>query len=301
MHNLREKFDKILVIVNDSLISVLNKHGNFPKPGKEPKFSDAKIIALSILSECLMYDSENYLFMMLHKNFHSQFPDLPERTRYNRRRRRLMFLKERVREYLVEHLVEGENLFVIDSMPIKICRFSRAKRIRVCTQDEATSPAYGYCAAQNSTYLGYKLHGVSTLNGVITTFDLSKANNHDIDYLKDIKGKYSDCTILGDRAYLSDPLQQELFEEYQLMLKTPMRINQKNYQVQPKVFRKVRKRIETVFSQFCDQFNIQRNYAKTFIGLATRILAKITGYTMLQYLNKFELNTKISCVKHALI
>ncbi len=38
-----------------------------------------------------------------------------------------------------------------------------------------TEPEYGYCAAQNSHYFGYKFHGVCSLNGVITSFDLSKA------------------------------------------------------------------------------------------------------------------------------
>ena len=32
-------------------------------------------------------------------------------------------------------------------------------------------------------------------------------------------------------------------------------------------FRKSRKRIETLFSQLCDQFKIRNNYAKSFEGL----------------------------------
>jgi hypothetical protein len=301
MHNLHSKFVKILTIVKQSLKKELNGQGNVQRRGQKPKFSDAEVITLSILSECLMYDSENYLFMVLHKNYKSIFPNLIERSRYNRRRRQLFYLKEKVRQYLVQHMAEGEDTFVIDSMPIQICRFSRAKRIRICRENFITAPDYGYCAAQNSTYLGYKLHGVATINGIITTFDLSKANFHDIEYLKDIKDQYAGCILLGDRAYLSDPLQLELFQEYQLLLNTPMRINQKNYHKQPAVYRRVRKRIETTFSQFCDQFKIQKNYAKTFSGLATRIQAKITGFTLLQFLNKYEFYNQLNHVKHALI
>lgn len=61
----------------------------------------------------------------------------------------------------------------------------------------------------------------------------------------------------------------------------------------PKVFRKSRKRIETLFSQLCDQFMLKRNYAKSFIGLCTRIISKITAVTCLQYqntLNKKPMN-----------
>ena len=39
-------------------------------------------------------------------------------------------------------------------------------------------------------------------------------------------------------------------------------------------YAKARKRIETVFSQFTDQFMINRNYAKKAIGLFTRIIVK---------------------------
>ena len=64
-----------------------------------------------------------------------------------------------------------------------------------------------------------------------------------------------------------------------------MRNNQKNYKRQPYIFRK--KRIETLFSQLCDQFMIRRNYAKSFEGFKTRVLSKITALTVIQYINKF--------------
>lgn len=45
-------------------------------------------------------------------------------------------------------------------------------------------------------------------------------------------------------------------------------------------FAKARKRIETDFSQLCDQFMIIRNYAKDTIGLFTRIIGKISAKTI---------------------
>jgi len=45
-----------------------------------------------------------------------------------------------------------------------------------------------------------------------------------------------------------------------------MRNNQLNYKKQPYIFRKKRKRIETLFSQLCNQFKIRKNYAKSFEG-----------------------------------
>ena len=209
-----------------------------------------------------------------------------------------------MRKHLAQSLCEGEDTFVVDSMPLPICRFSRAKRTKICRETYESNPDYGFCAAQNTTYFGYKLHGITSVNGVITDFDLSKASTADIHFLNDVKEKYTGCLILGDKAYLSNPLQTSLFEEHGLLLKTPKRINQKDYAKQPAIFRKMRKRIETFFSQLYDQFKINRNYAKSFIGLATRILSKITGYTLLQFINKFELKTDgqdLCKVKHVLI
>lgn len=218
---------------------------------------------MSLISDSLLIDSEYYLFKRLHSE--SVFSNLIERSVYNKRKRLLTHLINKVRRALVDKLVPYENTFVLDSMPVEIFKFIRAKRIKICKEHEQTSPAFGYCAAQQQTYYGYKLHGVCTMGGVITDFDLSKANMADIHYLNDIRDQYYNYTLLGDKGYLSNELQTELFENNRLLLNTPMRSNQKQFRKQPAVFRRARKRIETIFSQLCDQFMIRRNYAKTFL------------------------------------
>ena len=95
--------------------------------------------------------------------------------------------------------------------------------------------------------------------------------------------------MLGDKGYLSIERQVDLFESANIKLETPMRKNQLNYKKQAYIFRKSRKRIETLFSQLCDQFKIRNNYAKSFDGFKTRILTKITALTTIQFLNKFTI------------
>jgi len=80
MYNLVWKFTKILSIVKKNLIDVLDEHGNLTRPGNKPKFSDAEVITLSLLSEALMFDSEHYLFKFLNKNFKAEFPNLIDRS-----------------------------------------------------------------------------------------------------------------------------------------------------------------------------------------------------------------------------
>ncbi len=160
-------------------------------------------------------------------------------------------------------------------MPLKVCKLSRCSRSKICQEDFATSPNKDYCATQKLHFYGYKLHAVCTLDGVFTDFDLTKASVHDIHYLKDIKHNYNQCAMLAAKAYLSKEYQLDLFYSKQIKLEVPIRSNQHNYKKQDFIFRKSRKRIETLFSQLCDQFMIRRNYAKSFDGFKNRILSKI--------------------------
>lgn len=103
--------------------------------------------------------------------------------------------------------------------------------------------------------------------------------------------------LLGDKGYLSSEIQIDLFQSANIKLETPKRTHQKDYKPQFYLFKKYRKRIETLFSQLCDQFMIRRNYAKTFEGFKTRILAKITALTIIQFINKEYFNRKINNLK----
>ncbi len=183
-------------------------------------------------------------------------------------------------------------------MPLKVCENSRAKRSRICKEAYETSPESGYCASQNQYYFGYKLHGICTHQGVFTSIDLTKASVHDIHYLKNVKIEMKNCTLLADKGYLKAEQQLDLFNSARVKIETPMRKNQHGYKKQPYIFRKSRKRIETLYSQLCDQFLIKRNYAKSFYGFKTRILSKIKAMTVIQFINQFILGRKICLVKH---
>lgn len=295
MHDLKRNFDKFLPIVN----SFLDKM-SLPHHGRTPKFTDGEVICLSLVSESLGIDSENHLFMKLTSEYKNAFPNLIERSRFNRRRRRLQRVIDLFRSYLVQCMVPCEDTFILDSMPIEVCKVARGKRARICLGDMHTAPEFGFCASQNQFFYGYKIHGICSLSGVFISFDLTKANIHDVHYLHDVRTAYHDCLILADKGYLSNEYQLSLFQESRIQLNTPMRANQHEFKKQPFLFRKLRKRIETMFSQLCDQFMIRRNYAKTFEGLAARIISKISAYTLLQYINKFVNNKPIGQIKYAL-
>jgi hypothetical protein len=261
---------------------------------RQPKLSNIEVVAMNFTAEYMGIDSECQLFRTIESSF---LEPLIERSVYNRRRRRLFCLIENIRQKLSSLFNEFEDYFVVDSMPLEVCKTARASRSKICKEQEFCFPDKGFCASQNFYYYGYKLHGVCSVSGVFHSLDISPASVHDIHYLKDIRNQLSDCVLLADMGYLSASIQLNLFETANINLQTPKRKNQKDFQKQPYIFRKSRKRIETLFSQLCDQFMIRRNYAKSFDGFRTRILSKISSLTMIQYLNRFVFDRPINNLK----
>lgn len=294
MTNIVKNYFRVLEV-----ISSLNCELEFrPNVGRKQKMSDLEVVALSLTAEFMSIDSENSLFKQIDSTI---VPNLVERSQFNKRRRKLFFFSEEVRTKLASRFLDFEDYFIVDSMPLEICKFSRHNRIKICKDDFETAPSKGFCASQNSWFYGYKLHGVCSVTGVFHSLDITKAEVHDIHFLKNIKQQVSDCVVIGDKGYVSETIQLDLFQTANIKLETPKRRNQKNYKPQPYIFRKSRKRIETLFSQLCDQFLIRRNYAKTFEGFKTRILAKITALTLIQYINKFIFDRPINNIKNQII
>jgi hypothetical protein len=294
MSNIVKNYLRVLEVISSLNCELIYKSG----VGRKQKMSDLEVVALSLTAEFMSIDSENSLFKQINQ---AEIPNLIERSQFNKRRRKLFLFSEEIRTKLAKEFLEFEDYFIVDSMPLEICKFSRHSRIKICKEEFESAPSKGFCASQNNWFFGYKLHGVCSVTGVFHSLDITKAEVHDVHFLKNIKQQMSDCVLLGDRGYLSESIQLDLFQSVNIRLETPKRMNQLNYKSQPYIFRKSRKRIETLFSQLCDQFLIRRNYAKTFEGFKTRILAKITALTLVQYINKFIFDRPINKIKNQLI
>lgn len=301
MCNLYTKFVKFLEICKHFSEDLVTERGNLCRPGPVPRFSDLEVIALSMAAESEEIDSENWLFESKLKECSDAMPNLISRRQFNDRRKSLGGLCEKIRSRMAREMDGGEDYFCIDSKPIEVCRVARGKRCRMGRTGEfAKAPDFGYCASQGSYFYGYKLHALCGLSGVIHSYDLSKASVHDINYIKDIRDVYHDCSVFGDKGYIGAEVQLDLFETANIRLECPYRLNQKNWKPTFIPFAKARKRVETLFSQLTDQFLVIRNYAKETCGLFARIIGKISALTALQYINYIN-NKPIGRIKYALI
>lgn len=299
MRNFVAKFGKILKICTKFAENQVNEKGNITRCGVVPTFSDLEVVALSITAEAFSIDSENYLFNRLNSECPGAIPSLITRRQYNQRRKKTMSLGESIHQAIAKAIDGGEDVFSIDSKPVKVCKNARASRCQMGRDDIEHAPAWGYCASQNMYYYGYKLHALCGVTGVIHSYDMTAANVHDLQYLKDVQWEYHDCTILGDKVYLSAPVQLELFETANITLDVPYRLNQKNQTPPTWAYKRFRKRIETVFFQLNDHLMMILNYAKKPSGLFARMAAKVAAFTMLQYFNLIN-HRPIGQIKYAL-
>lgn len=282
MRNFIANFVRILGICKDFAGNRVNEHGNVPRCGVVPKFSDLEVIALGITAESFGFDSENLLFYRLHHECKEDLPNLISRRQFNARRKLTARLAEEIRKDVARAIDGPEDVFCIDSKPVKVCRNARAKRCTMGQDNPDAAPDWGYCASQGLHYYGYKLHVVCGILGVIHSFDMTAASVHDLHFLKDVRWEYHDCMMLGDKGYLCAEIQKNLFEAANITLEVPYRLNQKNWHPPTWAYKRFRKRIETIFSQLNDNLMMIRNYAKQSCGLFTRIAGKIAAMTFMQ-------------------
>lgn len=300
MHDLKANFDKIFELTT-KYSNEFNEHGNVKPYRHLPKMSDCEIITLSLCQEALGIDSENLFWSKIKSDYRQDFPNLIHLTRYNIRRKILAPYIHKINQRISAELNFGENMFIVDSMPMPICKNVREKRLKVCKETFETAPDKGYSAVNKQYFIGYKLHLVTSLNGVFFSMDITKASVHDVQYLSDIRySGLNNATLLADAGYISSDYQIDLFTSANISLQAPYRRNQKQHVPYPVVFRKSRKVIETKFSQLEDQMMIKRNYAKTFEGLSVRVISKVAAVTVLQMINKIN-NKPLNHIKHALV
>ena len=299
MHNLKTNFDKFFNITKSVFKDRLSQSDNFFLYPNKPKLSDCEIIALSVTGESMGIDSENYFWGKLKSDHKNDFPTLIDRSNFNRRRKRLYPFIEDLNQRLADNLNESEDVYLVDSIPVPICQIARARQSKIFKESFETAPDIGYSAVSKSYYYGYKLHLITSIRGIFQSMDLTRASVHDVHYLSEVKesGLFT-CTLIADKGYLSSTYQVDLFNSCQINLQTPKRANQEKEPF-PAIFKRMRKRIETLFAQLCDQFMLRRNYAKTLLGLSVRILSKITAVTLLQFINSKN-NRPLNHLKYAL-
>ncbi|HEY8285554.1 MAG TPA: IS982 family transposase [Chloroflexota bacterium] len=259
------------------------------RPGPEAGCTDSEVITLTLVAELVGLDEEVAFLAYVRRNHPSLFPRLPERSRYNRRRRALGEATNVVRRQLGRRVwadlpADERDLCLIDSLPVPVVGFAHATR-RHRGRGHA---AYGYNATKQPTIYGFKLYVLATHSGLILDFALVPAHLADGDRTTQLLAEQAHLTVLGDKAYLNAALRQHLRRERAIDLIAPTRANARTPMpaLLVRLIAHFRQAIETLNGQRAAHLGIERNRAKCVSGLCARIQAKLAGHTLGLFLNQ---------------
>lgn len=304
MHDLKTIYTKVFKtlksIAKDCFVYGEN-HRFYPN---QPQMSDLAIVSLVITAESLQITSERLLWAKIQKDYPRMFPNLIHRASFNRRRKALRELFLCCTERLAAPMIDPNESFIIDSIPLPTCKIIREKRSRACRRPEYDEVLAnkGFNHILGGYFIGYKMHIITTESGVYRDLLLTSGSTHDSTFLKIIESKDEHLygrEMLADRGYIGKATQLRLFQEVGIQLEVPYRRNQKDYKRYDVLKKRKRKTIEVVFSQFCDAYTIRSNYAKRFNGFEIRIISKIATKTFKQYWNYLH-GRPINRTKHSL-
>lgn len=264
------------------------RHGGFA-----PALSDEEVITIEICGEFFKHSTDKDLFNYFKAHYQDWFPNLTDRTLFVRQAANLWQFKALIQQQIV---FQAEQLLapiqVIDTIPLPVCGWVRGVRDRCFP----TLADYGYCAAKDLHYYGFKLGVRVSRIGMITFASLLPARPHDVNFTEELVSGFGK-TVLGDKGFL-DPFRQELLNDrYGTQLIVPKRKNMKNQDEIPidkitsRLFRKIRKVIETVGSHLTERLNITKIRVHDLWHFQNRLIRKILTHTVAVFLN-LQLNRK---------
>jgi len=175
---------------------------------------------------------------------------------------------------LAEIYAIGE-VFVIDSMPLPVCRRARATR---CKKVHGKA-FFGYCAAKKEKFFGWRLHLICTPDGIPVSFDLLPAAEQDLTPIHELTVVLPEgATVFADKGYVSDPDAATMFAATSVRLVATRRRNiTPNMWADEYDLRLYRKRIETLYGQM-EAMGIQHLHARTNHWFDLKIWATLLAF-----------------------
>ncbi len=249
--------------------------------GPLPHLSDSETMTMELVGEYLGLNTEKAIYQYFHRHWRHFFPRLPDRSNFVRQCAATGWLKHRFLNFLTR--AEATFIQLIDSMPLQVCEFVRARRCRLFRGQASYGKWFG------QTIYGFKLHLKLTGRGLVRAFALTPAKTSDVTVVPELVESDRHGWLVGDKGYRSKPLQQSLWQERQVMLHTPVRRNEKTPQLAPAALHQrlvgMRRLIETVNGPLEQQFHIKNVWARDLWHLMVRVVRKLLAHAMCVLLN----------------
>lgn len=252
--------------------------GRLRTRGPQPLLRDSEAIATEIVGECLGLSQDKKIFEYFRRHCAHFFPGIAGicRTTFVRQAANLWSVKRHIRQNLVYRIPRREDVSIIDSMPLPVCKFPRAPR---CKQFRGEA-GFGKDHVIRQTFYGFRLHAIVQYPGVIREVAIEPANISELAVLPDLANKLRGC-LLGDRNYWP-PKSFAPLKQQELTVIVPYRSAKAD--PFPKFGRSVSKArylIDTVFGQLAERFDVKRIWARDAWHLISRLVRKLLGHTLM--------------------
>ena len=241
-----------------------------------------------LAQDFIPYPGENQYVGYIKANYSDLFPDLITLSHFIRRARNLRLLVEEMRRYWLQELgLLTQVDLLLDTKPVPVMGYKRSKR---CS-DFAGSAEYGVCVSRNLKYYDYKLVSLCTLDGIPIVYELVPANTDERLAAESVLYTLQDCHIYADKGFIREDWQERIYRHTRNRIYSAKRANQTEQNPVPfdRWLNSIRERIEGVFNEVQNTGrDIERLLAKIVVGLATRVIAKMTSHLLKFLLRKFH-------------
>lgn len=279
----RDDFIIAVFLVVCEHYQAIKKQYRIRRGGFAPTLTDEEVITMEICGEYFKLGCDKDLFAYFHTHYLHFFPKLTERSMFVRQAANLWQIKAAIQKRLV--VVSGQAhdpVQVIDTLPLPVCVWTRAMRDH-CFKTEAD---FGYCAAKDMRYYGFKLGLRISRLGMITHYPLLAARPHDIQSLETLLEGFEGLAP-ADKGFIDEYRHALLLERHQITVVTPVR---KNMQTSLpahllRFCKRVRKFVETVGSHLTERFGVDQIRVHDLWHFQHRLIRKVLAHTVCVFLN----------------
>lgn len=242
-----------------------------------PLLSDSEVLTMEVVGEYLGIDTAAGLYRHSRAHYGDWFPALTrvDRTTFARQAANLWVVKGQLWQHLLAAVDHDPALSIVDSFPVPVCRFARARR---CRRPRAEA-AYGKDHADHQTFYGFRAPIRICWPGVIVASSLAPANADAVagagaDLLDGAAG-----WVLGDRNSWRPAVQVRL-RARGIRLLAPCKHASREREPWPQWLTHTRRRIKPSIGQLTERFHAKKVRARDKWHLLGRWLRKVLSHTL---------------------
>ena len=278
-----DQMTKLFVFIDDYLKTHPRQAAWRRSPNATPAFTDAEVVTIALLQGAFGCATLKRTYQLVAANWRDAFPRLPSYGQWLARLHRLAALVGALMHTSLGIRGLGERVYLLDALPIRVCKAIRHGRVRLLHEDGAY-----FGKSTTGWFFGFKLHTLVHHSGMIVSAVLTPANFDEreaalalaLSAALALALSVEGGVAVADLGYRGRDnwLFAQLAEDADLVLLHPADAGRKGTSSRALVS-SVRERIETTFSGLWNRF-VDRVLSRSWQGLWSSLKLKMLHYNL---------------------